>query len=61
MIVLPWFPDDTQYRKSSIRGPTLRKQMYMNTACPLRKKGPGRGGVGRADLKAISKLKAEKP
>lgn len=30
----PWFPDSIQYRKPSIRGPVLRKQVYMDTASP---------------------------
>lgn len=52
---VPWFPDNSQYRKLSIHGPGFRKHMYMGTGLffffPPRKMGPGRGGsVGRADL-----------
>lgn len=28
---VPWFPDNSQYRKSSICGPVLRKHTYMGT------------------------------
>lgn len=28
---VPWFPDNSQYRKLSIHGPGFRKHMYMGT------------------------------
>lgn len=28
---VPWFPENSQYRKLSIHGPGFRKHMYMGT------------------------------